>query len=99
MLSQIKKDNPIFRLDSGYYDFYYLKLLDSLNYQKTENALILQSELHKDPTQYLQRKQSIPCLTRRNISKGRVIKMRITYPRSSKTLSVKERRYTYYTEG
>ena len=72
-LSQVKEDNPTFRFDSEYYDSYYLRLLDSLNLQKTEKLSDITEWITQGPNPIFTEGASIPCLTGRNISKGRVI--------------------------
>ena len=72
MLSQVKDNNPTFRLDSEYYDSYYLRLLDSLNQQKTDKLSDITEWITQGPNPIFTEGASIPCLTGRNINKGRV---------------------------
>lgn len=72
-LSEVKEDNPTFRFDSEYYHSYYLKLLGSLNYKKTEKLSDITEWITQGPNPVFTEGASIPCLTGRNISKGRVI--------------------------
>lgn len=72
-LSQVYEDNSTFRLDSEYYDSSYLRLIDAVSLLKTEKLADLAEWITQGPNPVFSEGSTIPCLTGRNISKGRVI--------------------------
>lgn len=72
-LSQVQEDNLTFRLDSEYYDSSYLRLIDAVSLLKTEKLADLAEWITQGPNPVFSEGSTIPCLTGRNISKGRVI--------------------------
>lgn len=62
-----------FRLDSEYYDSSYLRLIDAVSLLKTEKLADLAEWITQGPNPVFSEGSTIPCLTGRNISKGRVI--------------------------
>lgn len=71
-LSQVKEDNLTFRLDSEFYHSYFLGLLDTLNALPTEKLSELTEWITQGPNPIFTEGETIPCLTGRNINKGRV---------------------------
>ena len=82
-LSQVQGDNLTFRLDSEYYESSYLRLIDMVSLLKTEKLADLTEWITQGPNPVFSEGSTIPCLTGRNISKGRVIYENADYISSS----------------
>ncbi len=71
-LSDVKIDNSTFRFDSEYFGTLYLNILNRLNRIKTEKLSSLTKWITQGPNPIFTEGETIPCLTGRNISHGRV---------------------------
>ncbi len=88
-LSQVQGDNLTFRLDSEYYESSYLRLIDMVSLLKTEKLADLTEWITQGPNPVFSEGSTIPCLTGRNISKGRVIYENADYISSSEYEALK----------
>ena len=88
-LSQVQEDNLTFRLDSEYYESSYLRLIDTVSLLKTEKLADLTEWITQGPNPVFSEGSTIPCLTGRNISKGRVIYENADYISSSEYEALK----------
>lgn len=71
-LLEIKTDNPTYRIDSEFFKKEYIRILERLKRKRTEKLETICSWITQGPNPSFSDDGNIPCLTGRNINKGRV---------------------------
>lgn len=71
-LSEVKSDDPTFRLDSEYFRSDYLDTIKLLKKRENNKLSSITSWVTQGPNPFFVDGEKIPCLTGRNISEGRV---------------------------